>query len=395
MIPNLRKTFNAGFSVNRYEALVQGLKDRYPSALDFRVAETPVFIPAELKEQMLNACEYAIDFIHSENFTKETEISIPNEFRVAGEEGAPTFIVFDFGICRDEAGQLTPKLIELQGFPTLFAHQVLLGEMMHSYASVPEGFSAYLNGYERSSYLQDLKDIMLAGFQPEEIILMDIYPESQKTRIDFACTEEMLGIKTVCYTQIMEENGMLYYEDEGKKKRIRRIFNRMIMDDLQRQTPRPKGADLTKHHDVEWVQHPNWYYRISKFILPYLDHECIPPSYFLNEIKQALPLDQYVLKPLYSFAGMGVLIDVSPEDLDCIRDPENWILQKKIPYAPAVLTPDQPAMAEVRIICIQKPGTDRPLPAHNLVRLSKGKMTGTRYNLNKEWTGGTIGFFEP
>jgi hypothetical protein len=168
----------------------------------------------------------------------------------------------------------------------------------------------------------------------------------------------------------------------------------MIMDDLQRQTPRAKGFDLTKPRDVEWVQHPNWYYRISKYILPFLDHECIPTTYFLNEIKQPLPTELFVLKPLYSFAGMGVIIDVSPEDPDRITDPENWILQQKVRYAPAIQTPEEPSMVEVRIICIQKPGTDRPVPAHNLVRLSKGKMTGTRYNLNKDWVGGTIGYFE-
>jgi hypothetical protein len=394
MIPNLRKTFNAGFSNTRYEALIQGLNDRFPSTLDFRVAETPVFIPKELKEKMLSACNYIIDFIHSEDFTKETESSIPKEFRVAGEEGTPSFIVFDFGICRDESGNLTPKLIELQGFPTLFAHQVLLGELMHAYASVPEGFSDYLSGYQRSSYLKDLKEIILGGYEPDEVILMEIYPERQKTRIDFACTEEMIGIKTVCYTRIIEEDGELFYEREGRKIRIRRIFNRMIMDDLQRQMPHPKGFDLTKPCDVEWVQHPNWYYRISKYILPFLDHECVPTTFFLNEIKQPLPLELFVLKPLYSFAGMGVIIDVSPEDPDRITDPENWILQKKVRYAPAIQTPEEPCMVEVRIICMQKPGADKPVPAQNLVRISKGKMTGTRYNLNKEWVGGTIGYFE-
>lgn len=392
MIADLRQSFNKGFSASRYEALLRSIERKAPGTLDFRIAETPVFIPGKLKNEMLSICDYILDFIHSEGFAGITENSIPADSRVSGEEGLPSFIAFDFAICHDKEGGLKPQLIEMQGFPTLFAHQVMMGEMMRGYAGVPDHFSDYLGGYDKKSYSKDLTDILLGGLHPDEVILMEIFPEKQKTRIDFALTEAMTGIKTVCYTRIIAEGGKLYYENEGRKMRIQRIYNRMIMDDLHGQ--QAKGFDLTSPCDVEWVLHPHWFYRISKFLLPFLDRDGIPASYFLNEISMPLPLEEYVLKPLFSFAGTGVRTDVKREDIENIPDPENWILQKKVVYAPAVETPDGPAMAEVRLIYLCKPGMKRPVPAHNLVRLSKGKMSGTRYNLDKEWVGGTIGYFE-
>lgn len=394
MIPHLREQFNASFSNSKYEKLLADIEQSYPGALDFRIAETPVFLGKELAAAMVSACEHIVDVIQSESFTKITERSIPDELRITGTEGIPDFIAFDFGICRNEEGKIVPQLIEMQGFPSLFAYQVMLGDLMRDYASVPENFSSYLSGYNRESYLQELKEIILGGHDPEEVVLMEIFPEKQKTRIDFKCTEKMLGISTVCYTKINADGNKLYYEREGKRRQIRRIFNRMIMDDLQQQPAGTTGFDLSHDYEVEWVPHPNWFYRISKYTLPYLHHECIPSTYFLNEVKQPLPLEEYVLKPLFSFAGMGVKIDVTAEDIDNITDPGNWILQKKVQYAPVISTPDEPAMAEVRIFYQWKSGAARPKPAHNLVRLSKGKMVGTRYNRDKTWVGGTIGFFE-
>src|SRR5690606_9147152 len=107
-----------------------------------------------------------------------------------------------------------------------------------------------------------------------------------------------------------------------------------------------------------------------------------------------LNLDEYVLKPLFSFAVMGVIIDVKQEDIDQIKDPENWILQKKVVYDDVIETPDGPAKAEIRIFYFWKEEWERPVAVHNLARLSKGKMIGTRYNHDKTWVGGTIAYFE-
>lgn len=234
----------------------------------------------------------------------------------------------------------------------------------------------------------------MGSHAPEQVILLEIYPEQQKTRIDFYCTEQLLGVKTVCLTKLMAEGTQLFYMNEGVKTPISRIYNRLIFDDLEQQENLGDVIDLTQPYEVEWMPHPNWFYRISKFTLPFIDNPYVPDTFFLNEVTQPLNLADYVLKPLFSFAGMGVVIDVKQADIDAIGDPENWILQRKVQYASIIETPDEAAKAEIRLFYFWKEGQARPVAVHNLSRLSKGKMIGTRYNKDKTWVGGTVSFFE-
>ncbi|MBL0056369.1 MAG: hypothetical protein IPP31_09250 [Chitinophagaceae bacterium] len=395
MIKSIRKTFNENFTKEKYEAYMAGLEDLHPGALDFRNAETPVFIPKDFKNKMLGACEDIIDVITDPKFMAITERGIPDNVNVPGENDHAQFIVFDFGICENANGELEPQLIEMQGFPTLFAFQAYHTELTAKYADVPPNFSAYLNGYDKEKYIQELREIIVGDLDPANVILLEIFPEKQKTRIDFYCTEKLLGIKTVCLTQLIADGNKLFYDNQGVKTPVRRIYNRLIFDDLQKQEGLGEVVDLTREYDVEWVPHPNWFYRISKFTLPFINNPYVPPTYFLNELKQMpADLEHYVLKPLFSFAGMGVIIDVTPADIDAVKDPENWILQRKVKYADVIETPDEPAKAEIRLFFFWKNGTPRPVAVHNLARLSKGKMIGTRYNKNKEWVGGNVAFFE-
>jgi len=395
MIKALRKKFNENFTKEKYEAYMGELENLHPGALDFRNAETPVFVPKDFTSKMLNACEDIIDVIVDPKFISLTDRGIPANIKVPNENPHTEFLVFDFGICENEKGELEPKLIEMQGFPTLYAFQAFHTELTAAYADLPDNFSAYLNGYTKETYVQLLKDIIVGDLAPEQVILLEIFPEMQKTRIDFYCTEQLIGIKTVCLTKIFAEGNSLFYENNGVKTPIKRIYNRLIFDDLQKQEDLGEIVDLTKPYDVEWVPHPNWFYRISKFTLPFIENPYVPQTYFLNELKQMpADLENYVLKPLFSFAGMGVVIDVTKEDIDAVKDPENWILQKKVKYAGVIETPDEPAKAEIRLFYFWKKEWDRPIAVHNLARLSKGKMIGTRYNKNKEWVGGNVAFFE-
>ncbi|HQW83687.1 MAG TPA: hypothetical protein PK987_04470 [Ferruginibacter sp.] len=395
MIKEIREKFNAAFTKEKYDAYMQKIEALHPGSLDFRNAETPVFVPADFTKNMLDACEDIIDVIVDPQFNKITERGIPDNVKVPGETNHPEFLVFDFGVCENSEAGLEPQLIEMQGFPTLFAFQVFHSELTAAYANLPANFSAYLNGYNKESYTQLLKEIIVGDMDPENVILLEIFPEQQKTRIDFYCTEQLLGIKTVCLTKLIAEGNKLYYMNNGIKTPVKRIYNRVIFDDLQKQEGLGNVIDLTKPYDVEWVPHPNWFYRISKFTLPYIINPHVPQTYFLNELKQ-MPgdLENYVLKPLFSFAGMGVVIDVTQADIDAVKDPENWILQKKVKYADVIKTPDGNAKAEIRLFFFWKKGWLRPKAVHNLARLSKGKMIGTRYNKNKEWVGGSVAFFE-
>lgn len=390
----LRKKFNEQFTEEKYQAYMTQVEALHPGSLDFRNAETPVFIPKDFTDKMLGACEDIIDVITAPNFKELTERSIPTDLKVPDEKGHTQFVVFDFGICENEAGQLEPQLIEMQGFPTLFAFQAFHSELTRKYAGLPENYSSYLNGYNRESYIELLKDIIVGDHQPENVILLEIFPEKQKTRIDFYCTEQLLGIRTVCLTKLTAEGDKLFYDNNGTKTQVKRIYNRLIFDDLQQQEGLGHIIDLTRSYDVEWVPHPNWFYRISKFTLPFISNPYVPETFFLNEVTQPLPLDEYVLKPLFSFAGMGVVIDVTQDDIDKIKDPENWILQRKVHYAPIIQTMDEPAKAEIRLFYFWKDEWPRPIAVHNLARLSKGKMIGTRYNKDKTWVGGTVAYFE-
>lgn len=394
MDKKLRDQFNRSFTQEKYDTYMQKIEALHPGALDFRNAETPVFVPRAFKEKMLSACDEIIEVITDPHFIELTQNSIPIDMNVPGEDAHTQFLVFDFGVCQNAAGELEPQLIEMQGFPTLFGFQVYHSQLTAEYAALPASYSPYLNGYNKESYTQLLKEIIVGNLNAENVILLEIFPEQQKTRIDFYCTETLLGIKTVCLTKVKADGKNLYYENAGIKTAIKRIYNRVIFDDLQKQENLPPIIDLSKEYNVEWAPHPNWFNRISKFTLPFIQHQYVPETYFLNEIKQAVNLNEFVLKPLFSFAGMGVVIDVQQSDIDAIKDPENWILQKKVNYAPVIETPNEPAKAEIRLFYFWKNEWQKPVGVLNLARLSKGKMIGTRYNKDKDWVGGSVAFFE-
>ena len=395
MQQHLRQPFNKNFSEEKYAAYLKKIEDLHPGTLDFRNAETPIFVPNDFTQKMLAACEDIIDVIVQPNFKTLTQRAIPKDILVPNEKDYADFIVFDFGVCENSKGGLEPQLIEMQGFPTLFAFQAYHTDYTRGYANVPATHDAYLNNYHEESYLQLLKEIIVGNENPAQVILLEIYPEKQKTRIDFYCTEKVLGIKTVCLTKLIGEGNKLYYENEGKKIEIKRIYNRLIFDDLYEQKDLGHIIDFTHPWEVEWVSHPNWFYRISKFTLPLIDNPYVPKTFYLDSLKEIpADLENYVLKPLFSFAGMGVIIDVTKEDIDKVIDPENWILQSKVKYADVIATPDGPAKAEIRLFYFWKQGWARPLGVHNLSRLSKGKMIGTRYNKDKTWVGGSVAFFE-
>lgn len=397
MVPSIRKHFNESFTIEKYHAYLEALNSRHPGAIEFRVAETPVFIDRAFKNKVLSACESIVDVITQFNFKTLSSHAIPEEVRVPNENEHTHFIAFDFGICLNENGDLEPQLIEMQGFPTLFAYQIWQDEVTRKYFEIPDGYSAYLNGFTAATYQQLLCDVILGTHKPENVILLEILPHQQKTKIDFYCTTDYVGIPVVCLTELVQEGRKLFYLKDGKKIEVKRIYNRIIFDDLQQQSPeiQEKGKLLLADLDVEWAPHPNWFYRISKYTLPFIDHPYVPKTWFLNEIKE-LPadLENYVLKPLFSFAGQGVVIDVTKADIDKVKDPQNWILQRKVKYAEVIPTPDVPAKVEIRIFYFWKDGEPRPVATNNLARLSKGKMIGVRYNKDKEWVGGSLCYFE-
>lgn len=396
MIKAIRKIFNRSFKKENYQALLNELNDKYPGQIAFRIAETPVFVDKQLGKQMIDTCEYIIDYIKSPDFISLTNAAIPKAESVPNENSYPHFIAFDFAICNNGDGLLSPALIEMQGFPTLFGFQALYPAILEKHFQIPMGFSRFFNGINHESYLKLLSDVIVGDHKKEEVILLDLKPESQKTKIDFSCTKDYLGVNPVCITKLIKEGRSLYYMHDGKKTRIKRIYNRLIADELNlAKESIGEIIDITSDLDIEWIPHPNWFYRVSKYTLPLLSHPFIPTTEYLNKIK-SIPsdLEQCVLKPLFSFAGQGVIIDLKANDIKKIKDPEKWILQKKVNYASCIDTPDDPSKVEIRLMYIWRDGNERPILTTNLARLSKGKMIGVRYNTDEDWVGGSVAYFE-
>lgn len=395
MVPDIRKAYNECFTKEKYETFLKDINNVHPDSIDFRIAETPIFINKSLKHQILEACENIVDTILKPNFKALTNKAIPENVIVPNENDHSHFIAFDFGICVDKKGNYIPQLIEMQGFPSLFAYQILFAEITEKHFNIPKNYSTYLNDFTKETYIELLKNIILNNHKPENVVLLEIFPAKQKTRVDFMCTKDYIGIETICLTELKADGNNLFYEKNGKKIDIKRIYNRIIFDDLQQQKLPAGTIDITKNWNVEWCPHPNWFYRISKYTLPLIDSPYVPKTQYLSDVKE-LPkdLENYVLKPLFSFAGQGVIIDIQPDDIQNIKDPHNWILQQKVQYADVIQTPDIPAKAEIRIFYFWENAAERPIATNNLVRLSKGKMVGVRYNADKEWVGSSLAYFK-
>lgn len=397
MIQSVRHKFNESFSQEKYEAMIAEIHQEFPNQLDFRVAETPVFVPKDLKIKLLQACNDIIDVLLKPDFKQKTERAIPENQNVPNEDAHPSFLAIDFAICKDETGELSPQLIELQGFPSLFGYQWYLGQKYRKFFYDPRNFSQYFNRLSFASYIDEMKKVLLANENPENVILLEIYPEKQKTRLDFEITKQLWGIEPVCLTKIKKVGKKLFYEKEGRTIEIKRIYNRLIFDDLLQNFPDLKtDFKMTDEIEAKWVTHPNWFFRISKFTLPLLKSAFVPQSFFLSDLKEyPVDLENYVLKPLFSFAGSGVKLNFTKEDLDAIEDKENYLIQRKVKYEPIIEdTEGNLIKTEIRMLFTWEDNAPRPKLVTNLARLSRGEMIGVNFNKNFDWVGGSCAFFE-
>ncbi|GAB3845710.1 hypothetical protein GCM10028822_04580 [Hymenobacter terrigena] len=395
MIPEHRLRYNAAFTPEKYQGMLADIEQQFPGKLDFRVAETPVFIPADLRDKLIAAGNSIIDVIQQDNFKELTEGAIPAHQRVPGDEGRPEFLTFDFAVCRNADGSLEPQLIEMQGFPSLYAFQSWLPGVFERHFPIADSVSAFLNSPNAAGYREEMRHFLLGGEAPENVILLEIFPEKQKTRIDFILTKEFWGIEAVCLTKIRKTGRQLFYEKDGRQIPIKRIYNRVIFDELERYSDLPGEFRLTDDVDVTWVGHPNWFFRVSKYTLPLLSGLFVPPSFYLHELTSyPADLENYVLKPLFSFAGAGVRLNITADDLDAIADKEHYLLQRKVQYEPVVQSPDGLVKCEIRLLYIWHPDQARPTLVCGLSRLSRGEMIGVDFNKNKDWVGGSTPLFE-
>jgi len=391
MIGSLRQAFNSNYKAEKYPQLLSLLAERCGVAIGFRVSETPCFMPQALLEQMArDGKELIRQLVDNPEYHARSSESIPAEFKVPNETPHPMFIQVDFGLVRDTAGELQPKLVELQAFPSLYAYQPVLARTFMDVYGLDQGLQFLLGGLDSASYLRLLQRAIVGDEDRANVILMEIDPEHQKTLPDFLLTEKLLGIRTVDIRAIKKDASRLYWESEGKRIPIRRIYNRAIVDELERKGTKLE-FDFRDDLQVEWAGHPNWYFRISKYSIPYLRHASVPKTWFLDRLEKVPEdLENYALKPLYSFAGLGVVIAPTKEEIAAVpaERRSQYILQERLHFEPVIETPFGGTKVEVRVMYIW---VDELTPVLTILRMGRGLMMGVDHNRNMEWVGSSAG----
>ena len=395
MDASLRSKFNADFTAEKYAGLLRCVNETEKWPADFRISETPIFLTREFTDEVTRAAYAIVDQTRTSEFARHTENAIPEGLEVPNESAHSNFLVVDFGICA-EGDRLVPRLIELQAFPSLFGFQLLLLHCIRkAYPVIPRNWTSSFDGIKDEAYIELLRRTIVADVDPENVVLLELKPEKQKTRIDFAATETLLRIRPVCVTKIKKLGRQLFYDRDGREVRIERIYNRVIFDELIRRPDLNLPFQFQDDLDVTWVGHPNWYFRISKHSLPFLKTQHTTPAFFANEFPAGEKIDNYVLKPLYSFAGLGVEMEPTREKVGALKNPQEWILQKKINYAAFVATVDGlRSKAEIRMMFVWPENDRDPILVNNLVRMSQGKMMGVDFNIDNTWVGASIALHE-
>jgi hypothetical protein len=395
MHPELRARFNADFTPEKYATLLRCVNETEKWPADFRISETPVFLTQAFTDEVTRGANAIIDATRTPEFARQAASAVPKELEVPNESAHPNFLVVDFAICEEE-NRLVPRLIEMQAFPSLFGFQLLLlGCIRKAYPVIPRNWTSSFGGIKDDAYLQLLRRTIIADSAPENVVLLEIEPEKQKTRIDFAATETLLDIRPVCVTKIKKRGRQLFYDRDGSEVQIERIYNRVIFDELVKRPDLNLPFQFQDDLDVTWVGHPNWYFRISKHSLPFLKTEHTSPTFFADDFPATENLGDYVLKPLYSFAGHGVDMEPTQQKIAALKNPCEWILQKKVDYAPFVVTGDgKKSKAEIRMMFVWPDNDHNPTLVNNLVRMSQGKMMGVDFNVDKIWVGASIALHE-
>ena len=393
MDQRFRELFNSQFTPEIYEQYTRELSRRLDTNFEFRLAETPLFLPDDFKQKATASANAIMDQLCDPALIEQMKAAIPERWNTPGMDALPNLAQVDFAVVR-ENGELVPKLIELQGFPSLTSLQVIQRDVWKETLARMDGldiaWSCWYSGYDREAFLDLARRTIIGKHDPAEVILMDLDPSGQKTYPDFAATKLLFGVDAVDPATLVRRGRELFRADGTA---VRRIYNRVVFDELiQKGTQLP--FDYREPLDVEWVPHPNWYWVWSKYSLPFLKHPSVPRATFLSDLER-IPddLSGYVLKPLFSFAGGGVNVDPTRADVEAVppADRHAWCLQEKIEYEPALKAADGGGVKiEIRLMFLRPDDDPKPILAQNLVRLSRGKMLGVDFNKQFTWVGSSV-----
>lgn len=397
MDPALREAFNRLWSPRLHARVHADLVRRIGHPVPFRVAETPLFLPRESWDLFVRSANEIMEQLSAPSHVRAQAGEVPERYRCPGDEALPQFAAIDFAVVDDGAGRLVPKCVELQGFPSLFGFQMLLadiwGTALAGLPGMPDRWNLHFSGLERHRAMALLRETIAGDHDPEEVILLDIDPLHQKTNVDFFVIQRWFGVDPVCVTEVERDGLRLFRRKGGRRVPVRRIFQRVVFDELERKNL-PFPFDLREPMEVEIAPRPEWFYLWSKSSLLRLNHPAVPRTTRLSELGETpRDLSRFVLKPLYSFAGAGVIVDPTPEDVAAIprADRAGFVLQEKVEYAPALRAPAGFGVrAEVRMLFVRPDRDAKMTLLFDLVRLSRGKMIGVNFNRDLDWVGASV-----
>jgi hypothetical protein len=411
VIPSLRSDFNARFRPEAFRNLRHSLDAIARTRVAFPIAETPCFFPQSLLDEMARiGADLTLRLVSDPAYLARSLAAIPERWRAADQNAHPHFLTADFGLVRNADGSLAPRLVEMQAFPSVFGFQFASCEGYRTAFGLDPSLHYLFGGLDESAYWKLLTRTIVAGHDPETVVLIDVDPANQKTLPDFHITADRLGIPIVDIADLQPIDAAskspgqlrrLAYPSGKKLVPIRRIYNRAIVDELVRKQI-PLQFDYRESFDVEWAGHPNWYFHVSKFSIPFLDHPAVPRAFFLDQLYRDAALrdrfefgrDAWILKPLFSFAGQGIQFAPTDADLAAIPPAQrtSYILQERVTFVPVIDTPFGPTQAEIRILYVW-PDRASLTPLISLVRLGRGQMMGVDHNRGQSWVGASAAFF--
>ena len=387
MIPSLRQQFNRQWTPEKYRRFLELIEQRSGVATQYRHSETPCFLPAPLIDKMARyGREMVEQLLADPDYQRDSEAAIPERYRVPNEAPVPLFVQADFGL----DANLEPQLVEIQGFPSLYAYQPVVAECYRDAYGLDPGLSTIPAGLTLDDYHRLLRRAIVGDRDPANVILLEIDPARQKTRCDFMVTERLFGVRAVDVRELRKDGNRLWYDRDGRQTPVERIYNRAIVDELERRAI-AMPFDFRDDLAVEWAGHPNWFFRLSKFSLPYLRHPAVPRAQFLDRVDSVENPERYVLKPLYSFAGLGVVVGPTAEEIAAVPPAKRsqYLLQERVDFIPVIETPEGKAKIEVRIMYIW---LEEMTAVNTIIRMGRGAQMGVDHNKNLEWVGGSAGF---
>jgi hypothetical protein len=393
LIPEARAAFNDAVSPERQRLVMDRMRERIGGEVPFRIAESPLFLPLPLLDQMDRASREILAALQAHrDYRRVADAIIPREQLYPREDAHPLFVCFDYALAED-GGHVVPRLTEFQGFPSLTAFQYYLSSDFRDVYALPDTLTFLGEGLADEGFRDLFRAAVLGSHAPENVVLLDVSPWQQGTWPDFRLTERLCpGIAVRCPSDLRRRGRGLFYDKDGRAIPVKRVFNRVIWSDLER-LERDLGWSFHDELDFEWAGHPNWFFRYSKLALPWIDHPVVPKTQVLDrQGRWPHDLERYVLKPLFGFSGRGVVLDVTRDVLDAtpVERRKDYVLQQKFQYADVIAGPEFAVRSEVRLMYVW---LDRPRLVGLLPRMSRGRLMGCDANRTEPWTGHGVAFW--